>query len=225
MTVPETYNYLMRARRDLWAALRDAPDAVLSQPLLSGDRFRSIKDLVMHIAVTEDCWIHEDIFREPPRLESIPFAFRFTPKHGSWLNVQEIECSALERQAAKHAQIFCNQVEYHPYLSQRKLLQQAREMGYLLTAYSPIAHGKVKDDPVLIEIGHGHNKSAVQVTLRWLIQQDRVAAIPKAASSAHRRSNFEIFDFTLSDAEMQRIFALERHERLIDPEDGPDWED
>jgi uncharacterized damage-inducible protein DinB len=75
MTIPETYDYLMRARRDLWAALRDAPDAVLSQPLLSGDRFHSIKDLVMHIAVTEDFWIHEDILREPPRLESIPVLF------------------------------------------------------------------------------------------------------------------------------------------------------
>jgi uncharacterized damage-inducible protein DinB len=72
MTIPETYDYLMRARRDLWAALRGAPDAVLSQPLLSGERFHSIKDLVAHIAMTEDFWLHEDILRETSLLESIP---------------------------------------------------------------------------------------------------------------------------------------------------------
>lgn len=131
---------------------------------------------------------------------------------------------SLVAEAQQYATIFCNQVEYHPYLSQPRLLKQAKEMDYLLTAYSPIAHGKVKDDPVLKDIGHTHNKSPVQVTLRWLIQQEKVAAIPKAASEAHRRSNFDIFDFELSDDEMQRIFSLEHEERLINPADGPAWE-
>ena len=61
------------------------------------------------------------------------------------------------------------------------------------------------------------------MTLRWLVQQ-QVAAIPKSASEKNRVGNFEIFDFELSDEEMGRIFALARGERLVAPEEGPDWD-
>jgi uncharacterized damage-inducible protein DinB len=64
MNIPETYDYLMRARRDLWAALETVPDEVLSRPLLDGGRFHCIKDLVVHVAEVEDGWIHGDILRE-----------------------------------------------------------------------------------------------------------------------------------------------------------------
>jgi uncharacterized damage-inducible protein DinB len=72
MNIPEIYNYLVRARRDLWATLQGVPDEVLSRPLLDGSRFHCIKDLVFHVAVVEDCWIHEDILRDHPMLQSIP---------------------------------------------------------------------------------------------------------------------------------------------------------
>jgi 2,5-diketo-D-gluconate reductase B len=132
--------------------------------------------------------------------------------------------SKLVNEAQQVATIFANQVEYHPYLGQRTLLEQARAQDYMLTAYSPIAQGKVLDDAVLREIGAAHGKNSVQVTLRWLIQQDHVVAIPKAASEKNRVGNIEIFDFELSDEEMARIFALERGERLVAPGDGPDWD-
>jgi 2,5-diketo-D-gluconate reductase B len=132
--------------------------------------------------------------------------------------------SALVAEASRHAELFANQVEYHPFLSQRTLLEQAAELDYLLTAYSPIAKGAVSDDETLSAIGAGHGKSAVQVTLRWLVQQERVAAIPKASSTAHRRSNFDIFDFELGGEEMKRISSLARGERLTAAEDGPNWD-
>jgi uncharacterized damage-inducible protein DinB len=72
MNIPETYNYLVRARRDLWATLEGVPDEVLSRPLLDGARLHCIKDLVFHVAVVEDCWLHEDILRDQPVLNSIP---------------------------------------------------------------------------------------------------------------------------------------------------------
>jgi hypothetical protein len=62
----QIYNYLMRARRDLWAALEALPDEVLSKPLLDGERFHSIKDLIAHIPSVEDGWINEDIRRVIP---------------------------------------------------------------------------------------------------------------------------------------------------------------
>lgn len=132
--------------------------------------------------------------------------------------------SALVDEARQFAPIFANQVEYHPYLGQETLLAQARTHDYLLTAYSPIARGAVQSDPVLREIGEAHGKNPVQVTLRWLVQQERVAAIPKAASAKNRVSNLNIFDFELSEDEMARIFALGRGKRLVDPEGGPAWD-
>ena len=131
---------------------------------------------------------------------------------------------ALVEEAMKYGPVFCNQVEYHPYLSQDKLLAQAERADYLLTAYSPLAQGKVLDDAVLKAIGVRHDKSVAQVVLRWLLQQGHVAAIPKAATEEHREANFDVFDFELSDDEMEAVFDLGRDERLVDPEDGPDWE-
>ena len=112
--------------------------------------------------------------------------------------------------AARHAEIFCNQVEYHPYEAQDELLEQAKEMDYLLTAYRPLSKGTILDDVTLREIGETHGKTPAQVALRWLIQQEKVVAIPKATSEDHLRSNFDVFDFELSDEEMERVFGLSR---------------
>jgi uncharacterized damage-inducible protein DinB len=72
LKIPETYDYLVRARRDLWATLEGAPDEVLSRPLLDGARLHSIKDLVFHVAAVEDCWLHEDILRDQPVRKAVP---------------------------------------------------------------------------------------------------------------------------------------------------------
>jgi uncharacterized damage-inducible protein DinB len=72
MNIPETYDYLVRARRDLWATLEGVPDEVLSRQLLDGARLHSIKDLVFHVSCTEDFWIREEILREQPVLKTIP---------------------------------------------------------------------------------------------------------------------------------------------------------
>ncbi|MDX1655571.1 MAG: aldo/keto reductase, partial [Candidatus Competibacteraceae bacterium] len=123
------------------------------------------------------------------------------------------------------ADMLCNQVEYHPYLSQQPVLDYLRAHDMFLTAYSPIARGKTAKDDTLKAIGDQYGKSPVQVALRWLIQQDRVAAIPKASSREHCRANFEIFDFELSDEQMGRISALARPDgRLIDPSWAPRWD-
>jgi diketogulonate reductase-like aldo/keto reductase len=131
---------------------------------------------------------------------------------------------SLVEQAQAVTHLFCNQVEYHPYLSQTALLKQARQHDMLLTAYCPIARGKVLQDPVLRDIGARYGKNPAQVTLRWLVQQERVAAIPKSAHAQRRIDNFDIFDFELDDDEMKAVFALDREERLVDPAIAPDWE-
>lgn len=126
--------------------------------------------------------------------------------------------------AMRHAPLFCNQLEYHPYLSQDELLEQARKYDYLLTAYSPIARGDVMEDDVLQDIADQHGKEPAQIALRWLIEQDHVAAIPKSADAEHREANFQIFDFELSDGQTKRIDELKGDRRLIDPDFAPNWD-
>ncbi len=71
MNISEAYDYLVRSRRDLWAALEAVPDEVLSRPLLGGAKLHCIKDLVYHIARVEDFWIREEILRERPLRDTI----------------------------------------------------------------------------------------------------------------------------------------------------------
>src|SRR5690606_6708411 len=123
----------------------------------------------------------------------------------------------LVRQALQIAPIFCNQVEFHPYLDQSDILDLAEKNDFLVTAYCPIARGAVLEDPVLRRIAESRAKNAAQVALRWLVQQPKVAAIPKAASRIHLESNLDIFDFELSRQEMEEIAALANGLRLVNP--------
>jgi 2,5-diketo-D-gluconate reductase A len=118
--------------------------------------------------------------------------------------------SALFKEAARYSQapLITNQVEYHTYLSQQAVLETARDMGSTLTAWSPIARGKVSVNPVLIAIGETHGKTAAQVALRWLIQQQGVIAIPRTSNATRAAENIAVFDFELSDTEMATIFDL-----------------
>jgi 2,5-diketo-D-gluconate reductase B len=131
---------------------------------------------------------------------------------------------ALFERAARAAPILCNQVEYHPYLAQDKVIAAARKHGALVMAFAPLGIGKVRDDPVLAGIGAKYKKSAAQVVLRWFVQQPGVGAIPKASSREHCAKNFDIFDFALTDQEMKTVHGLARGERMIQPDFGPQWD-
>ena len=106
-----------------------------------------------------------------------------------------------------------NQVELHPYLQQRAVCEYCADHDIVVTAWSPIARGRVVDDPVLREIGAAHDKSAVQVALRWELQRE-IVTIPKSVHGDRIASNMELFDFSLSEAEMKRIDGLDRGEEM-----------
>jgi 2,5-diketo-D-gluconate reductase B len=132
--------------------------------------------------------------------------------------------AGLLRQALDIAPLFCNQVEYHPFLDQSRLLELARDKDVLVTAYSPLAHGKVPDDPTLTAIGERHGKTAGQVALRWLLDQPGVSPIPKASSHERRRENFDVFGgFTLTDEDRAEIDELPKDGRTGNPPWAPDW--
>lgn len=120
--------------------------------------------------------------------------------------------------------IFCNQVEYHPYLDQTVLIRACRHHGVAIVAYSPLARGNVMSDRTLQSIGDKYGKTPAQVALRWLIQQKDVAAIPKGASPAHIRENFNIFDFELGGDDVDVLDSMPANQRLISPGFAPDWD-
>ncbi|PDT52312.1 MULTISPECIES: aldo/keto reductase [Sinorhizobium] len=124
------------------------------------------------------------------------------------------------------APIATNQVEYHPYLDQTKVLQAARQHGMSLTAYYAMANGKVPSDQLLNDIGDRHGKTAAQVVLRWLVQQQDVIALSKTATEARLEENFAIFDFALTREEMAAIRGLARPDgRIVNPADlAPEWD-
>jgi len=123
-----------------------------------------------------------------------------------------------EAAQASDAPIATNQVEYHPYLDQSKLLEAARSKGISLTAYYLMADGKVPSDPVLKDIGSKHGKTAAQVVLRWAVQQDGVIALSKTATESRLQENYDVFDFSLSDEEMQAVAGLAKPDgRIVNP--------
>ncbi len=102
------------------------------------------------------------------------------------------------------------QAEYHPYLDQTKVLDYCRRRGLIFTAYSPLARGRLFNDPVLTAIAQARGKTVAQVVLRWLVQQGNVAAIPRSSNPQRMAQNLAIFDFSLTADEMQRIHGLAR---------------
>ena len=138
------------------------------------------------------------------------------------IGVSNFTPNMLER-ACDIAPIFCNQVEYHVYLSQDRSLEVARARDVLTTAYKPLANGKAAADPVLARIGQQYRKTAGQVAIRWLIDQPLVATIPSGPTADWRRENFDVFDFTLSESDRDEIAALPKNMRLARPSWEPDW--
>lgn len=117
------------------------------------------------------------------------------------------------------------QIEFHPYIEQGKMVSALRRHGMSIIAYCPIALGRVIGDPVIEAIAAAHNRSAAQVTLRWIVQRGLVA-IPRTSKIERLAQNLAVFDFSLTDAEMASMSALTRPgSRLVnEPQWVPEWD-
>jgi diketogulonate reductase-like aldo/keto reductase len=120
--------------------------------------------------------------------------------------------------------LVCDQVEYHPYLDQARVREACARHGMALVAYNPLAKGRIKNDRALLRIGDRYRKTAAQIGLRWLVQQG-VAAIPRTSKLERLSENIEIFEFELSDEDMQEISAMgTAGRRLTDAGFAPKWD-
>ena len=117
-----------------------------------------------------------------------------------------------------------NQIEVHPFLDQTKVVAASHRYGMSITAYCPIARGRVPGNPVLERIGAAHGKTASQVSLRWLIQQG-IMVIPGSGKPERQQENLAVLDFSLSPAEMDEIATLKRPDgRVVNPPQAPKWD-
>ena len=120
--------------------------------------------------------------------------------------------------------LVCNQIEMHPFINQDKVVAASKKHGMAVVAYCPIARGKVPGADALERIATAHNKSAAQVSLRYLVQMG-VVAIPRTATPDHLKANLDVFDFKLSDAEMVELKKLNAtNMRVVNPPHAPVWD-
>lgn len=133
---------------------------------------------------------------------------------------------ALMREAIEKigAPIACNQVEYHVLRDQAAVLGYARAHDVVVTAYCPLAQGRLADFALLAEIAHKHAATPAQIALAWLLEQDNVAAIPKAGREESQRANLAALDIRLDDADRAAIASLPKDQRFVDPGWAPAWD-
>jgi diketogulonate reductase-like aldo/keto reductase len=130
-----------------------------------------------------------------------------------------------EASALSSEPLVADQVEYHPHLDQTKVLAALRARGMALTAYSPLGRGAGLREPVIVEIARARGRTPSQIVLRWLVQQPGVVAIPRTSKAERLAENLAVFDFELSEAEMERIFALARPDgRQLHTSWAPEWD-
>jgi 2,5-diketo-D-gluconate reductase B len=120
--------------------------------------------------------------------------------------------------------VVCNQIEYHPFLNQNKVIAACKKHGMAVVAYSPVARGAAHGNEVLARIGKAHGKTDAQVSLRYLVQQG-IVVIPRTNRMERLEENFALFDFELSEQEMQEIYKLaHRGGRIVDWTWSPKWD-
>ncbi len=140
------------------------------------------------------------------------------------IGVSNFTVALLDEVAKITPEIVCNQIEYHPFFNQDKVIAACKRHGLAVVAYSPVARGGAPGNDVLERIGKAHGKTAAQVSLRFLVQQS-IVVIPRTNRLERLRENFELFDFELSDAEMKEIHKLSsRKGRIVDWSWSPKWD-
>jgi 2,5-diketo-D-gluconate reductase B len=172
--------------------------------------------------------IHWPAFGDAVPFEDYMLALAEAQERGQarLIGVSNFPIALLERTRALLGEgaIATNQVEIHPYLQAPRLRDHARARGLTLTAYQPLLKGRVASDPALVNIAGRRGVNPAAVALAFLMAEGH-AVIPASSSAANLRANLAARDIRLSEEEMERIRALDRGERTIDPAKSPAWDD
>ena len=155
--------------------------------------------LLLHFPVTllrKNAWVELEKIKAAGGVKSIGVS-NYTIRH-----LEEMKSYANEMPAV-------NQVELHVFLQQPELIEYCQQHNIVVEAYSPLAHAKEMDEPVIREIAAKHGKTYAQVMLRWLLQKGLVV-LPKSVTPSRINENFEIFDFDLDHKDLEQVSHLDR---------------
>lgn len=122
------------------------------------------------------------------------------------------------------ALIACNQIEYHVLLDQTRVKNYLDSKSIPLVAYCPLAQGHIAEQPELIAVAQKHGATPAQIALKWLLDQDNVAAIPKTQTPARQKENLEALRVVLDDDDRHAIEGLEKNHRFVRPPFAPEWD-
>lgn len=120
-------------------------------------------------------------------------------------------------------EIYTNQIELHPFMQNRQVVQACEERGIGVTAYMPFAVGDVMKDDTLTAIADAHDSSPAQVILAWLDKKG-INTIPSSTNKKHLAQNFSYTELSLSDDDITRIDELDNGERIVNPDFAPKWD-
>lgn len=120
----------------------------------------------------------------------------------------------------------CNQIEYHPFLNQERVLAACRGHGMAVVSYCPLARGaELFPEPAVTAAAERHGRTPAQIVLRWQVQQEGVVAIPRSSNAERIAQNLRVFDFALEAGEMAALNALRaRQHRICDFDFSPEWD-
>ena len=144
------------------------------------------------------------------------------------IGVSNFTVALIDEAVAKCSEpLFTNQIEYHAYIRQDKVIDACNKYGLLVTCHVPLARGAILEDPVICNVADTHGKTAAQVALRWLVQQPNMVVVPRALKHSEIKENIDIFDFKLTANEMEKISELRNNNmRIVDPEvRRPVWDE
>jgi len=209
-------------REEVFVVTKVAPDNLAPRQLE-----RSVKDSIGHLRIGEiDLLLLHWPNKGTPLKDTIE-ALCNVKRDGlaRHIGVSNYTVALLdEADRLSERRLVCNQFECHPFLDQSKVLAACRKHDMAPVAYSPIARGGAKRDATLEAIGKRHDKTAAQVSLRYLVQQG-IAVIPRTSKVERLAENIALFDFELSDAEMADIAKLANPDgRIVDWAWSPQWD-
>ncbi len=142
-----------------------------------------------------------------------------------YIGVSNFTCALVKKAKKICPDLLANQVEYHPLISQKKLLSLLDKENMLLTAYSSLMRGKVFKIQQITHLAEKYKKTPSQIVLNWLIGQKNVTALFMSGNKRHIQENFNIFDFDLESQDKERLFNLNKNSRrIIDPPYAPQWD-
>ncbi|MFO7528582.1 MAG: 2,5-didehydrogluconate reductase DkgB [Marinobacter sp.] len=141
------------------------------------------------------------------------------------IGISNFTCAQMD-QAKKilgDSAILTNQVEVHPFLANRKVVEHARTLGITVTGYMPLAVGKVMEDETLQRIASERNATPAQIAIAWVASRG-VVPIPSSTRPSHQKANLDALDIQLTENEIRAIDAVDRGERIANPGFAPDWD-